>query len=361
MQLRPAQVAAHVKKGLPPVVVLAGEEPLLIQEALDELRAAARAQGYSERVSLTVEPGFRWQQVFDECASLSLFASRRMIEVHLPKGPNGHRRGKGEEGGESEVGGKSEDGAKALVQLAEKPSPDILLVVVAGALDKRGRESGWFSALEAAGFAVYAWPVKPEELLAWIEQRARALNLRLEPEAARLLAERTEGNLLACAQDLAKLALLFPDTPVDAEALLQAVADSARYEAFDLVDKMLAGDGLSALRSLERLREEGVSALELVGALAYALRNWGAVNAAYARSRDVASALAQAKLFGARAKPYEALLRRGARYSPAAGLVLLARVDQAVKTGRESAAWEDLLTLVLAASGAASPATKVAA
>lgn len=360
MQLRPSQIAAHLKKPLPPTVVLAGEEPLLVQESLDELRAAARAQGYSERVALSVEPGFRWQQVFDECASMSLFASRRMIEVHLPKGVNGHRRGKGEDAGEAE-GGKSEDGAKALVQLAEKPSPDILLVVVAGELDKRARESAWFTALDAKGFSVYAWPVKPEELVAWIEQRARALKLQLDPEAARLLAERTEGNLLACAQDLAKLALLFPDTPVDAEALLQAVADSARYEAFDLVDKLLAGDALSAVRSLQRLREEGVSPLELVGALSYALRNWAIAHAAYARSRDVASALAQAKLFGARAKPYEALLRRGARYSPAAGLVLLSRVDQAVKTGREPAAWEDLLTLVLAATGAAPQATQVAA
>lgn len=360
MQLRPHQIAAQLRKPLPPTVVLAGEEPLLIQESLDELRAAARAQGYFERVVLIVEPGFRWQQLFDECASMSLFASRRMIEVHLPKGVNGHRRGKGDEGGE-ESGGKSEDGSKALVQLAEKPSPDILLVIVAGELDKRARESAWFTALEAKGFSVYAWPVKPEELVAWIEQRARALKLQLDPDAARLLAERTEGNLLACAQDLAKLALLFPDTVVDAEALLQAVADSARYEAFDLVDKLLAGDALSAVRSLQRLREEGVSPLELVGALSYALRNWAIAHAAYARSRDVSGALAQAKLFGARAKPYEALLRRGARYSPAAGLVLLARVDQAVKTGREPAAWEDLLTLVLAATGAAPQATQVAA
>ena len=360
MQLRPNQLTAQLKKPLPPTVVLAGEEPLLIQESLDELRAAARAQGYSERVSLMVEPGFRWQQLFDECASMSLFASRRVIEVHMPKGPNGHRRGKGEDGGDSEGGGKSEDGAKALAQLAEKPSPDNLLVVVTGELDKRARESGWFTALDAKGYSVYAWPVKPEELAAWIEQRARALKLQLEPEAARLLAERTEGNLLACAQDIAKLALLFPDSMVDAEALLQAVADSARYEAFDLVDKILTGDALSAVRSLDRLREEGVSPLELVGALSYALRSWAAVNAAYARSRDAGSALAQARLFGARAKPYEAMLRRGARYSPAAGLILLARVDQAVKTGREPAAWEDLLTLVLAASGAAPPAAKAA-
>jgi DNA polymerase III subunit delta len=350
--VRPNQFAAHLAKALPPVVLLAGEEPLLIQEALDATRAAAKQQGYTERVSLSVEPGFRWQQVFDECASMSLFASRRVIEVHLPKGPNGHKRGKGEVATDDD-GGKAEDGAKALAALAAKPAQDILLLVVAGVLDKRGRESAWFSALDAAGWSVYLWPVKPEELPAFIEQRAQSRGLKLEAEAIALLAERTEGNLLACAQDIEKLALLFPGQPVSAEALLQAVADSSRFEAFDLIDKMLLGDAPGAAHTLARLREEGVNALELVGALAYALRTWAVAGSAYARSRDLHAALSQAKLFGLRARPYEIALKRSRGFSPAAGLARLARVDQAVKTGGDSAAWEDLLALVLAASGSA--------
>lgn len=359
--VRAPQLPSLLAKPLPPVLLIAGEEPLLIQEALDAVRAAAKKQGYSERLSLSVEPGFKWQQVFDECASMSLFASRRVVEVHLPKGPNGHRRGKGEEAeGADEPGGKSEDGAKALVSLAQKPAPDILLLVVAGELDKRGRESAWYEALDAAGLSLYVWPVKPEELTGFIEQRAAGLKLSLDGEAAQLLAERTEGNLLACAQDLEKLALLFPAQTVTAEQLLQAVADSSRFEAFDLIDKMLVGDAPGALHTLERLREEGVNALEVVSALAYALRTWAAAGTAYAKSRDVGSALAAARLFGPRAKPYEAALRRSRGFSPAAALVRLAQVDQSVKSGQGAAAWEDLLALVLAASGAALPAARAA-
>jgi DNA polymerase-3 subunit delta len=358
--VRPAQLTAALAKPLPPAVLLAGEEPLLIQEALDAVRAAAKKQNYSERVALTVEAGFRWQQVIDECASMSLFAERRVIEVHMPKGPNGHKRGKGEDSGDDEAGGKAEDGAKALVALMAKPARDILLVVVTGTLDKRGRESAWYQALDAQGLSLYAWPVKPEELTGFIEQRAASHQLSLAPEAVALLAERTEGNLLACAQDIAKLALLFPSQTVSAEALLQAVADSSRFEAFDLIDKMLTGDATGAVHALERLREEGVNALELVGALAYALRTWAAAGAALARTRELHTALAQAKLFGPRAKPYEVALRRGRGFSPAGGLVRLARVDASVKSGQESAAWEDLLALVLAASGAALPAAKAA-
>jgi len=362
--LRPSQLTAQLAKPLPPILLLAGEEPLLIQEALDAVRAAAKKQGYSERVTLTVEPGFKWQQVFDECASMSLFATQRVVEVRMPKGPNGHKRSKAAEGedddGDEAPTGKSEDGTKALAALAQKPSRDTLLLLVVDPLDYKGRQSAWYQALDAAGVSVYAEAVKPEQLGAFIAERAGQLKLHLHPEAVQVLAERTEGNLLACVQDLEKLALLFPDQEVSAEALLKSVADSSRFEAFDLIDKMLTGDAVGATHALARLRQEGVNALAVQGPLAYALRTWATAGAAYAKTRDVNSACAQAKLFGIRARPYEAALRRSRGFSPAAALARLAKVDQAVKSGQESAAWEDLLALVLAASGAALPAARAA-
>lgn len=362
--LRPAQFTAALQKPLPPIVLLAGEEPLLIREALDAVRAAAKKQGYSERISFNVEAGFRWQDVFNESASMSLFAERRVVEVRMPKGPNGHKRGKLAEGEEDEGGdepaAKSEDGIKALAALAQKPSPDTLLLIVADPLDYKGRQTAWYSALDAAGISLYAETVKPEALPEFIAQRAAALKLQLHPEAAQVLAERTEGNLLACLQDLEKLALLFPTQQVSAEDLLRSVADSSRFEAFDLVEKMLIGDAVGAAHALHRVREEGVNALAVVGPLAYALRTWAIAGAAYAKSRDINSALGQAKLFGPRARPYQAALTRSRGFSPAAALARLARVDQSVKSGQDSAAWEDLLALVLAASGAALPAARAA-
>ena len=363
--LRPTQFATQLAKPLPPIVLLAGEEPLLIQEALDAVRAAAKKQGYSERITLNVEPGFRWQQVFDECASMSLFASQRVVEVRMPKGPNGHKRSKAVEGEDDEAGddapaGKSEDGTKALVALAQKPSRDTLLLLVVDPLDYKGRQAAWYTALDAAGISMYAEAVKPEQLPAFIAQRAEALKLQLHPDAVLVLAERTEGNLLACVQDLEKLALLFPNQQVSADDLLKSVADSSRFEAFDLIDKMLVGDAVGAAHALARLREEGVNALAVQGPLAYALRTWAVAGTAYAKTRDISSACAQAKLFGVRARPYEAALKRSRGFSPSTALARLAKVDQAVKSGQESAAWEDLLALVLAASGAALPAAKAA-
>lgn len=352
MQIAPAKLAASIATKLPSILLLAGDEPLLVQEALDLVRARAKALGYSERISFTVEPGFHWQQVQDECQSMSLFASLKVVEVQMPRGPNGHRRSKAE-GDDSSGKSAGDDGFKALQALAEKPPRDVLVLVVTGALEKTQRESKWYAALEASGLAVYAYPVKPEELPQFIAARAQAAGVRLTPDAAAELSLRTEGNLLACAQEITKLALLHPDETIDAEALVAAVADSSRFEAFTLVEKMLVGAPESAVHALERLRQEGISALELIGALGYALRNWAAAGAAYAKSRDLNNAMIAARVFGPRRAPYEAALKRSKGFSPAAGLVRLAGVDKAVKSGQEAYAWEELLTLVLAASGAA--------
>jgi DNA polymerase-3 subunit delta len=353
MQIAPAKLAASLAAKLPSILLLAGDEPLLVQEALDLVRARAKAAGYSERISFTVEPGFHWQQVQDECQSMSLFASLKVVEVQMPRGPNGHRRSKAESDDSSSSKSAGDDGFKALQALAEKPPRDVLLLVVTGALEKAQRDSKWYSALEAAGLAVYAHPVKPEELPQFITARAQAAGLRLTPDAAAELALRTEGNLLACAQEITKLALLHPAATIDAEDLIAAVADSSRFEAFTLVEKILVGAPEAAVHALERLRQEGISALELIGALGYALRTWAAAGAAYAKSRDLNSAMIAAKVFGPRRAPYEAALKRSKGFSPAAALVRLGGIDKAVKTGQEAYAWEELLTLVLAASGAA--------
>lgn len=334
MQLKPQQIRAHLAKNLAPVYVVAGEEPLLIQETLDAIRARARADGYSEREVLDAERGFDWQRVVDSCASLSLFASRRIVEVRMPAGPD-------------------EAGRKVLQQLAQQPVPDVLLLVVCGPLDSRARDAAWYKAIENAGAGVYAWPVKAQELVPWLQERLRAAGVQADVEAVKLLAERTEGNLLAAAQDAAKLALLFPGRNVTAEDLAQAVADSARFEAFDLNDRILDGDAAGAARSLARLREEGFAPLEILGALMWSLRQLIKASLTYARTRDAAGACDAAGVRRFQQARYLKALPRTRPGEAMGWLRRAARIDRMVKTGQEAAAWEELLTLILAASGAA--------
>jgi DNA polymerase-3 subunit delta len=334
VQLKASQLATHLAKGLAAIYLVAGEEPLLIQEALDAIRAAARKAGFSEREVLDVERGFGWHRVTDACASLSLFATRRIIEVRMAAGPD-------------------DEGRKTLQAIAQRAPQDVLLIIVCGALDKRQREAPWAKALDAAGAMLYVWPVKTEEFLPWIEARLKAVGVQADADAVKLLAERTEGNLLAAAQDVEKLKLLFPGERISAEALAQAVADSARFEAFDLNDRVLDGDAEGSVRSLQRLREEGFAPLEVLGALSWALRSLSKAAIHYARLRDAGAACEAAGIFRAQQAKY---IRAVPRVRPAEALNWMRRaalVDQMVKTGQEAAAWEELLTLTLAASGAA--------
>lgn len=334
MQFKPAQIASHLARGLAPIYVVAGEEPLLIQETLDAIRAAARKAGYDEREVLDVERGFNWQSLVDSCASMSLFASRRLIEVRMNSTPD-------------------DEGRKTLQALAAKPPPDVLLIVSCGELDKRQRESAWFRGLDSAGVSVYVWGIKSEEMPAWIEGRLRAAGVQAEPDAVRLLVERTEGNLLAAQQDIEKLKLLFPNQVVTEEHLAEAVADSARFEAFDLNDRVLDGDAVGAVRSLDRLREEGLNPLEVLGALTWSLRQLARAATQYARLRDPGAACEAAGIFRAQQAKYLKALPRVRPGEAMGWFRRAARVDQCVKTGQEAAAWEELLTLILAASGAA--------
>lgn len=336
MQLRPAQLAAHLKQPLLPLYVVAGEEPLLIQEALDALRAAARQQGYGERQVLDADKSFDWSALTQAAASLSLFASRRLIEVNLPGGAPG------------------DAGAKALKALAAAPPPDTVVVLVCGALEYKTRQAGWYTALDNAGASLYVFPVKPEDLPQWIAARLKAAGLDATPGALELLAHRTEGNLLAAQQDVEKLKLLYPGGTLDEAQVRMAVADSARFDAFDLTDKVLAGDAAGAVRSLTRLREEGVELPALVGAWSWMLRQWGQAAVHYSRSRNAAAACESARIFGPRQAPYlKALPRVGAR-QVYRWLAQASSIDlKAKSTGGEPAGWEELLNCVLAASAAA--------
>ncbi len=354
MQLKPSQLAAHLKQGLKPAYVVGGEEPLLIQETLDVIRAAARKNGYSEREVLEVAPGFQWNRLAEACASLSLFATRRIIELHIPRGLGGGRNKVEDddaEAADSGGGGGAQEGAKLLQQFAESPPPDTLLLVVAGKLDKRAQSSGWYAALERAGASVYFWPVRPDELPAWIAARFKAAGLEADAEAIAELSERTEGNLLACAQDIEKLKLLFPKERIGVNEVRAAVADSSRFESFDLVNKMLAGDAAGTAHSLSRIRESKTALPELMGAVSYSLRQWAMAAMAYAKSRNLESALFEAKLFGARARPYEAAVKRAQPRQTLKWLARCAQIDRLSKSSNADQAWEDLLELLLAAAG----------
>jgi DNA polymerase III subunit delta len=320
LKLTTDSLAQHLAQHLLPAYLVSGDEPLLVAEAADAVRARARAAGCSERETYFIERAADWDEVGAAAGNLSLFAARRIIEIRLASGKPGVA------------------GGAALLRLAQTAAQDLLLLVIAPRLDRDAQSANWVKAIEAAGAWVQIWPVDDEHLLAWLQARARRLGVTADAEALELLAERTEGNLLAAQQELQKLQLLFPDTPVTAAAVLAGVADSARYDVAQLSEAALAGATARALHVLAGLRAEGVEPPLVLWALSKAARElWhahtgAAAGAALRGWQRQTRALSQG-LRRARAIPFGRVAQRAER------------ADRMIKGRLAGDAWDELALL----------------
>jgi len=320
LKLTPDSLSAHLAQRLLPAYLVSGDEPLLTGEAADEIRARARAAGFTERDVHFLERGSDWDDVRASAANLSLFGSRRLLELRLPTPRPG-------------VAGNN-----ALQSLLERDDPDTLLLILTPRLDRDAQGSQWFKALESRGGWIPVWPVEADRLVGWLRARCRRLRLELDDEAITLLAERTEGNLLAAHQELEKLRLLAPAGVITSDAVLASVADSARFDVFRLSEAVLEGEADRALRVLGGLRSEGTEQTLVLWALTKALRDlWGAVaNPGAARARGgwqrQTAALDKAE-------------RRAPRLSFRALTLRAARADRMIKGRLQGDAWDEMALL----------------
>lgn len=237
MQVRADQLADSLQRGLAPVYLIGGEEPLLLQECCDAVRAAAKAQGFIERELLQVERGFDWS-LLQQAAAPSLFASQKIIDLRIRSGKPGR------------------EGGKVLTAWAEAPDPNIILVVSCEKWDAASRKAKWAAALASAGQRIDIWPIKAAELPRWLAQRMQQHGMQPEPGVLELLADRLEGNLLAARQEIDRLALLKGAGAISVDDVIRAVVDSSRFDAFALGEHMLSGnlrDGLRVAAGLHRM------------------------------------------------------------------------------------------------------------
>lgn len=269
MRLRPDQLPSHLQKhGLKPVYLISGDEPLQVLEASDAVRRAAREHGIAERVVLEVDPGFEWATLAYHGDSPSLFATRRLIELRL---------------GERKPG---REGERALQAFCERQAKSDVFLVTLSKLDTSTQQGAWFKTIEARGIIVQAWPVPVKDLPHWITKRLAAKGVHVTPDAAELIAQRVEGNLLAASQELETLVLSATGKPIGVEEVLAVVSDCGRYNVFELADSAVAGNAKRSLRILRGLRDEGAEPLLVNWALARELRVLCQLCAASARGRS---------------------------------------------------------------------------
>ena len=333
MRLRSEQLTSHLARGLAPIYVVSGEEPFQVGEALDTIRASARGHGFSERVVFDVDATFDWRVLQHYGESLSLFAERRILDLRMTTAKPG------------------DVGAKALAAYSSKPSSDDVLLLSTGKLDAGTKRSKWLSMLERAGVLLELWPPTAAQLPRWIERRTANLGLNITLDGAKALAERVEGNLLACVQEIEKLRLLHAEGPVDVNEVLAAVADSARFDVFDLVDSALAGDAARTVRILRGLQEEGVDATLVAWALAREIRNLNRMAAELIQDGSVDALLRRHHIWERRKRPVRLALERHAPNNWLQMLQMVATVDRIIKGVESGNAWDELGRLALRVCG----------
>jgi DNA polymerase-3 subunit delta len=304
MQISAGQIANHLQRGLKSLYTLHGDEPLLQQEALDAIRACARAQGFSERSSHTVSGvHFDWSAVLAAGGSMSLFADKQIIEIRIPSGKPG------------------KDGSVALQQLAQaaQGNEEVLTIVLLPRLDKATKTGAWFAALESFGITLEVQPVERSALPHWIAQRLAVVGLKVEPGEAgqrslQFFADRVEGNLLAAHQEIQKLALLFPadiqGSVLTFAQIESAVGNVARYDVFKLSEAVLAGQPERVQRMLDGLQAEGEAEVLVHYTLAEDIRALKRVKDAMGQGRPLPMALRENRIWGNKERLFERVLPR---------------------------------------------------
>lgn len=336
MELTPERLIAQCAGGeLLPAYLIAGPEMLRVLEAADAVRAQARAQGVAEREVFDADGrDFDWGQLDASFNAPSLFSARRLVEVRLPSGKPG------------------KEGAETIAAFCADPPADVVLLITAGEWSK-AHHGKWTDALARIGVVAIAWAVKPHELSGWIETRLRAKGLRADRDAVQALAERVEGNLLAAAQEIDKLALLAQGETLTVESMESLVADAARFDIFRLTDAMLAGQGALAARMLAGLRAEGDQVAALMPMLVRELLRTAALARAQARGANLASEMKSQGIWESKQAPFKRALQRHA--NPARWdrfVVEASRIDRAAKGRGDGDPWVMLERLLLAVADA---------
>ena len=329
MSLRAEQLEAHLSKSLAGVYVVHGDEPLLALEAADAIRAAARKKGCEEREVFTAERGFDWSELLQAGASQSLFGGRKIIELRIPSGKPGTQ------------------GAAAIQAYCERLGRENVTLVSVPRLRKDEQNARWFAALAGAGIVVNVYPVERTRLPDWIGARLARQGQRASPEALGFLADRVEGNLLAAHQEVQKLGLLLPRGELSAAQVNEAVANVARYDAYDCAAALLAGDAARYVRVLDGLRGEGESPVFILWALAEELRALARIQQGLEAGRPIELLLRENRVWGER----QALVRSAAKRYPRAALeralAHAARIDRATKGVGPGAPWDEFIGLGL--------------
>lgn len=309
------RVAACGAEDLPKIILLNGNEPLLVEEALDRLRNQLKQLGFTERLKYQLEAGFDWSKLTGVGQVMSLFAERRLIEFRVPKSLGA-------------------PGTRAITEYCNNPPDNDLLVVIMPALDKRQGQAKWAKLVETCGWIADGQEIRDEQFPRWLKQRLQSRSLRVENGVIELLTAQLEGNVLAAAQEIDKLQVLASDGAVTLQLVSDSLADHARFDVYALGEVCLAGDFPRAVRIKGRLQSEGVEPVIVVWALVREIRTLTQISSALSSGGNKGSLFKQYRIWSKRESKMNAALQRLSTKDCYELLQQAAHLDQSVKGQR---------------------------
>lgn len=330
MKFAADRLATHLTKNLAPVYLVTGDEPLLVTEALESIRVRARQDGFEHRDLVVVERDFKWEDLEADADNLSLFATRRILELRLSSPRPG------------------DNGRRTISSLVDRPDPDRILLIATTKLDSAASRTAWVKTIETRGVVVQVWPIERPKLPRWIQQRAGRARLKFSTGAAELLADRVEGNLLAADQEIQKLALLRGEGSVDEQMVLDAVANNSRFDVFRLVDAILDGNARRSLAIMAGLRAEGIAPALVSWALSRELCLLTRLKSAELQGDSEGRASSRQRVWPQYRQPLVARALRNYRLGQLTALLAhAAEVDGVIKGVSQGRPWDELTQLVI--------------
>jgi DNA polymerase-3 subunit delta len=328
VRLKPEQLAASLEK-IKALYLISGDEPLQQGEAADFIRKAAKKTGYINREVLSVDTGFDWNELSIATDSLSLFSEKTFIDLRLLSTKLGV------------------EGSKAIIHFCQGIPEDTLLLITMPKLDKAQMKSKWFQAVDKSGVVIQVWPLEGADLLNWLKQRAQKRGLHIESEGIKTLASRVEGNLLAAAQEIEKLYILYGQSQLTIQDVETSVTDSSRYDVFKLTDCVLAGRINRATKILNGLKAEGIAAPVVLWALTRDTRLLLTIILAIENGQNKETVLNQNRLWDKRKQLVGHAVSRIKQEQLNQMLLLAAKVDRQIKGQEKGDCWETLLSYCL--------------
>lgn len=312
-----------------PVYFITGDEPLQLGELADAIRQAARNSGFENREIISVDTGFEWSRFTFSADSFSIFADKKIIDLRLPTGVPGA------------------DGSKAITAYCERLPKDTVLLISSGKIPSSAFKFRWLEALDRVGVVIQVWPLEGQDLINWLQNRLQRHGLYAEIEGLRIIASRIEGNLLAAAQEVEKLFVLYGSGKLSNQQIFEAVADSSKYDVFKLVDSVLTCDVNRILKLLSSLRSEGITAPVVLWSLTREARVLINIKQALSQGQHKESVFKNNQIWDKNKQLVSNALNRLTDHDLNAALVLCAKADRQIKGQQKGDFWETMLVICL--------------